>query len=416
MTPSRPYPDIPGVKLCHKCGCAWPADKKHFRADKNCKDGLEPWCKACRSATTKPRPNRIRTKKDPSRDPLNFDIDVDLGGPLPVDVSAEGKPSVYDQWNDVPVGDVTRVERGRDFKPDSAPPDGVWTSRLVATQSGISGSRDGGSGMSDPKGGNQPPPPVTIPLVRSPAPLRRILFVPDTHVPYHSKRAFALMLKAAAVFQPDTVVILGDFADCYSISSHSKNPGRVRLLDSEVADVNECLTQIDALGAKEKFYISGNHEDRLERYLSDRAPELFNLVKVRDLFKLDERGWKYTPYKEHVELGKLYLTHDCGNAGAQAHVKALNTFGGNAVIGHTHRLAIHYQRNAHGESHVGAHFGWLGDVDAVDYLHRIQACAWSLGFGIGHMDENGVVYLQPIPIINVGGNLSCVVDGVLHHG
>ena len=181
--------------------------------------------------------------------------------------------------------------------------------------------------------------PDVFKLSATPAPaipgkLKRVLIVPDTHVPYEDGRAWNLMLQCARDWKPDTIVILGDFGDFYSVSSHDKRPDRVRLLDDEVASINVRLTELDGLNASEKYFIAGNHEDRLERYLTQKAPELFNLVKVRDLFKLDSRGWKYTPYKSSLKLGKVNFTHDCGNAGAQAHMKALATFQHNVVIGH----------------------------------------------------------------------------------
>lgn len=241
--------------------------------------------------------------------------------------------------------------------------------------------------------------------------LRRILFVPDTHVPYHDRRAFALMLQAMRGWKPDIIAVLGDLADFYSVSSHAKRVDRVRTLDVEVAEVNEALSQLDALGATERHYVCGNHEERLERYLMDKAPELFNMVRIRDLFKLDDRGWHYTPYKESARIGALNLTHDVGQAGKFAFMRAMDAFQGNVVIGHTHRMGVHFEGNSKGECHVSAQFGWLGEVDKIDYMHKVAALrSWQLGFGTGTMLPDGTVFLQPIPIVNY----QCVVDGVLY--
>jgi hypothetical protein len=237
------------------------------------------------------------------------------------------------------------------------------------------------------------------------------LFIPDTHVPYEDKRAFRLMLKVAADWRPDALYVGGDFSDCYTVSAHSKDPARGRLLRQEVGAVNRRLDQLDALEAREKHFIEGNHEDRLSRYLADKAPELFGLVSIPELFKLEQRGWTFTPYKQSRRAGKISITHDCGDAGAYAHYKALDTFQGNVVINHTHRLGITYVGNARGKSHVGAMFGWLGDVRRVDYMHRVKALrAWHLGFGVGYQEPGGVIHLQAIPIINY----RCVVGGVLY--
>lgn len=238
--------------------------------------------------------------------------------------------------------------------------------------------------------------------------LQKILFVPDTHIPYHDTKAWALMLKAAKAFKPDIINIQGDFADFYAVSSHSKNPNRRRNLEWEVDQVKQGLDDLDALGAKVKKYVSGNHEDRLERYLMDKAPELFNMVTIPDVLELRKRGWTYVPYKSDTRIGKLYSTHDTGCAGRNAVFSNLNTYQHNVVTGHTHRMAYIVEGNAKGEAHLSASFGWLGDVKQTDYMHRIKSARdWALGFGTGYLAENGVVYVTPHPIIGY----TCLVEG-----
>ena len=231
--------------------------------------------------------------------------------------------------------------------------------------------------------------------------LERILFIPDVHRPYHDAKAWRLMIKAARSFGPRRLVVLGDFGDFYATSRHDKDPNRRRNLEFEVASMNRGLDELDALGARFKHFVAGNHEHNLERYLMQRAPELFNVVRVPELLRLRTRGWTYTPYKQHLRIGKLYVTHEVGRAGADAHRQARATFEGNVVIGHTHRMAMHYAGNAKGKARVGAMFGWLGDASKIDYAHRVQALRdWQLGFGIGFRDRRGVVHLQACPIIN----------------
>jgi predicted phosphodiesterase len=232
--------------------------------------------------------------------------------------------------------------------------------------------------------------------------LEKILLIPDCHVPYHDKDAFNLMLKAGKILKPDHVVILGDFADFYGVSSHSKDPNRALKLKEEIEDVKTALDQVIALGAKNNVFVAGNHEDRLERYLRDRAPELFNFISIPKILELKEKGFTYTPYKQAYKIGKLNITHDTGVAGKYAHYKALETFQHNIIIGHTHRIGYAVEGDAQGQRHLCAQLGWLGDVNEIDYMHQTKARKeWSLGFGTGHMDtKTGVVYVTPIPIIN----------------
>jgi UDP-2,3-diacylglucosamine pyrophosphatase LpxH len=232
---------------------------------------------------------------------------------------------------------------------------------------------------------------------------KRILLVPDAHHPYSDPKAWALLLKAGKRIKPDFIVVLGDLIDCYSVSSHLRDPSRRLTLEDEIESANEALDQLDDLGAKTRHYAAGNHEFRLDRYLMSNAPEVVGLgvARIDKLLRLKERGWGYTPYGRSYRVGKLNITHDVnGQAGAMAHSKAQAAFGGNVVIGHTHRMAVSYSGNLRSETHVGAMLGWLGDANATDYNHIAQSKRdWTLGFGVGVMEPNGNVHLQAIPIV-----------------
>ncbi len=251
-----------------------------------------------------------------------------------------------------------------------------------------------------------------FPYLDPPRDLLPILFVPDAHIPYHHAAAWALMLKAAADLKPQIICVIGDLADFFGVSDHLKDPRRARQLEGEVAQANDALDQLDALGATRKIFIEGNHEDRLKRYLEAKAPELFGFVDVPGLFRLGKRGWEHVGYHDYTKIGKLFVTHDVGAAGKYAIYQTLATYEHSIVTGHTHRLAYIVEGNAVGEYKVAAQFGWLGDVDQVDYLHRAKAKKdWALGFGVGYLDpRTGYVYLTPVPIVNG----TCVVNGKLY--
>jgi hypothetical protein len=205
-------------------------------------------------------------------------------------------------------------------------------------------------------------------------------------------------------------VTLGDFGDFYCTSRHSKDPTRSRDLQTEIDSCNAALDQLDTLGAAEKYFVAGNHEDNLSRYLMSNAPELYGIVKVERLFRLRERQWRYVPYKHYVKLGRIYVTHDTGLAGATAHTRSASKFGSNLVIGHTHRVAISYNTTVTGKSHVAAMFGWGGDPTKAEYMYKANMTDWCLGFGVGTVDPAGNVHLQACPVIDY----SVVVDGKLY--
>lgn len=245
--------------------------------------------------------------------------------------------------------------------------------------------------------------------------LKPVLIIPDVHIPYHDKRAWKLMLKVAKDIKPHYLFTIGDFMDFYAVSDHSKDPTRALKLDEEIKAGEAALDELDALGAKEKVFIGGNHCDRLERYLRNKAPELFHFVSVPDLLHLITRGWHYVPYKHDIEFGKLHLTHDVGVAGRYAVYKSLDAYQHSVITGHTHRLAYVVEGNATGkEFKLSAQFGWLGDAKEVDYMHRAKVNKdWALGFGIGYINpKTNYVYMSPIPLVDY----TCVCNGVLYIG
>jgi hypothetical protein len=131
-----------------------------------------------------------------------------------------------------------------------------------------------------------------------------------------------------------------------------------------------------------------------------KAPELWPFVNFPRLLELHGR-WKWIKFGGDVRLDSINYTHCVSSrtTGENAAIKARDEYQGNAAIGHVHWLGINYRGNAKGKQHVGASFGWLGDYEQADYLHRIQAMRWTQGMGIGYVVD-GVTHLQPVPFIN----------------
>lgn len=241
------------------------------------------------------------------------------------------------------------------------------------------------------------------PVETEPA-FQKIVFIPDTHVPYHDRDAFRLALKVVKKFRPHMLVILGDFADFYSVSQHEKDPNRRISLIEEVAVVKEKLDELTAACPRKtrRIYVSGNHEYRLDRYIRDKAPDLFGLTTVDAILELNESGWEYVPYKDYIKIGNLLISHDTGSAGMNAHRRSLSDAGsGNSVvIGHTHRMSWESKTTAEGDFVSAAMFGWLGNAEEIDYMHKTKVNNWVHGLGLGYLMPNGTVVTRPIPFVN----------------
>ena len=237
--------------------------------------------------------------------------------------------------------------------------------------------------------------------------MRAILTIPDVHVPFHDRKAWALMLRVVQETQPDHVVVMGDFIDCYSVSSFSRHPERVSRLKEELHAGNQELDKLHDLVGDRVTFLEGNHEFRVSKYIEQRAPELHGLVNLRDALAVD-RGWAWVPYREHTIMGKLAFAHDIGHVGRQAVQQSLDSMGHNLVIGHTHRAGIAYGGTLKGEHRVAMSCGWLGDVRQIDYMHRAKTRDWQHGFGWVRQAGNGDSWLTFVPIIQG----KCSLEGV----
>ena len=238
--------------------------------------------------------------------------------------------------------------------------------------------------------------------------VERDLIIPDVHAPYHDKRAVNLILeRVIPAFKWHGLRILGDFYDCYPVSFHRKDPRRERNFQAEITEARALKDQFQqAHKWKSKTFVEGNHEWRLPRYLSDKAPELYEWFMTNDPFGLI--GWNVIPYQQDTKIGKINYTHDVGFMGKYALIRSLEAYQDNMVMGHIHRMDYRVAANAAGVPHVGACFGWLGDIKKVDYMHQMKARSqWTLGFGVAYRIPNGTTWLVPVPIIQG----SCVLEG-----
>lgn len=242
--------------------------------------------------------------------------------------------------------------------------------------------------------------------------LRRVLILPDAHTPYHNRRSLErlIMAKVMPAFQWYALLILGDWFDNYAVSRFTKSTSRLSSLKAELAEGFKLLRMFKDSGLFERLiFIEGNHEKRLPKMVDEKAPAISEIIQEWWSTKFD--GFEYVPYMDDIRIGKLFATHDVGYAGESSTKQSLHTYQDNMVMGHNHLFDMHVRGNAKGIPHVGASFGWLGDVEKVDYRHRMKArSSYVQGFGVGYLRQDGVIYLNPKPI--VGG--TCEVEGKLY--
>jgi predicted phosphodiesterase len=231
---------------------------------------------------------------------------------------------------------------------------------------------------------------------------RTTFVISDVHAPFHDPEVWATKMSIVRFTRPDTVVIVGDFLDAYSISFFPKSPTRKARLIDEIEEAIPLLDELEALRVPNVFYLQGNHEERQERLILTAAPALDGMVRtIPEVLRIRERGWHWVPYKHSISIGKMRYSHDFSRFGINATRQALLDVGRSCTFGHSHRLGVAYQGQIEDSGHVAMNVGWAGDFEKVDYAHRDRARRdWMHGCGIVDEDEHGNVWPQAVAILN----------------
>jgi len=209
-----------------------------------------------------------------------------------------------------------------------------------------------------------------------------------------------LILKFAKWLKPNGIVLNGDIVDCFSISSHRVDAEELTKsgLNSEIDLASWLMSQFSKV--PERYWIGGNHEDRLYRYVTDRAPQLGRVATITfpKLFDLEKYGFKWTPYGEYITLGKLMVTHGeivrkHSAYSAKAH---FDKYGNSVLIGHTHRMGWYAHTNISGP-HGAWENGCLCRLDGLGYTHHPD---WQHCFAVVHVGPGGYFNVQQMPILD----------------
>lgn len=209
-------------------------------------------------------------------------------------------------------------------------------------------------------------------------------FIGDWHIPYHDPIAVELVLKFLEWFRPDTVFILGDYIDAYSVSRFDKDPQRLLSLQSELDEARGILCKLRRVCPRARIiYIAGNHEDRLRRYLW-KAPEISVLdnLQLPALLGLEELDIDYHGYERQLEWHGLLVEHGdrVSKHSAYTAKAMLEARGVSGISGHSHRLAAYY-RTDNGGVKVWYENGCVCDTNPTYVIGKPN---WAQGFTVAH--------------------------------
>jgi len=180
---------------------------------------------------------------------------------------------------------------------------------------------------------------------------KRSLYLSDIHVPYYSRMAVLLALEHGYKHDCDCVILAGDTIDFYTISRWQTDP-RKRDLQGELDMTIDILTLIrNNFGHADIFYMIGNHEERWDRYMSIKAPELLGnkYLSFAKQINAKELDIQIISDKRFLRIGKLNVIHGHEfGSGTASPVNPARTFflkGKECAIGgHYHKTSEHVEK------------------------------------------------------------------------
>ena len=203
---------------------------------------------------------------------------------------------------------------------------------------------------------------------RLPKDRKKVLLLSDIHFPYQDNLALTTALNYGKQEEIDTIFLMGDIMDFYQLSFHEKDP---RETDISL-ELEMCRNFFDSLKINfpnvSIYYIPGNHEYRLQRYLRVKAPELLDCTefKLDSLLKLGEKGIHYLEHGTKCYVGKLLLEHGDKMRGSGGVNPARSLFAKlkrHAICGHFHRTSEATEKVYDGDVFVTYSIGCLCELE-----------------------------------------------------
>lgn len=271
------------------------------------------------------------------------------------------------------------------------------------------------------------------------------LIITDTQIPFHDPEALSIVQQIAKENKPDQICIVGDILDFPTLSRFmTEEPHKNSLMDS-LDTTHQLLAQLRADNPDAKIeLLEGNHEQRLRRYIGEKACELYGIRRadrprersVLDLgflLRLDELEVNWHdgyPNGRHWINDRLKVVH--GNTVKQLGKTVVNMLKNDdtsSIMGHIHRFEM-AQRTIPGR-HAGrlimaASFGTLSRIDgAVPSFHSSVTGdgqqtkhieQWQQGAGWVTYNEGDKPFdIQPITI-NTFDNYHTKFNGKTYEG
>lgn len=231
----------------------------------------------------------------------------------------------------------------------------------------------------------------------------RVGVLSDIHLPYHERGQLLEALRSCRDYAPSHLILNGDIADFFSVSFWEKDP-RKRDLSNEIKTVREFLAVVRKQFPKtEIIYKLGNHEERWERYLRVKAPELIGVAdfEIDKVLHFGNYGIQKVSDCRVIRIGHLNVVHGhefkWGITDPVNPARGFYNRGKECCIGgHLHRTSSHNEKSMNGIVVSCWSTGCLCDLQP-DYAPINK---WNHGFATVELDKGGMFEVHNYKLIN----------------
>lgn len=241
----------------------------------------------------------------------------------------------------------------------------------------------------------------------------------DVHLPFHDPRAVNLVLDIFESMGIHRLIINGDLLDFLNISLHGpKHPDIQETLENELFSGQEFLSNLrKRFKGVEIVYLFGNHEDRLNRFIIQKCPAFWNVLRLETQLNLDSLDIHYLPYNGFYQLedSKLRIQHSPPSYGINGTMTSLyNKLDHDYMYGCTHRMQHSARTGASGAVYNAWFNGWLGSTSLTETHSHVFSFAkghdnWQQCAAVIATIDGQTTHVHQFPIINysayVGGDL-----------
>ena len=234
-----------------------------------------------------------------------------------------------------------------------------------------------------------------------PTSIKNVAVWGDLHIPYHESDAVKAAIKLAKEDKVDAIFLNGDVMDFFGLSFHEKNPKNRPRISEELESARQFLK-----GLRKHFpnipiyWIDGNHEYRLERYLAVKAPELLDTseFQIASLLRMAEYGITYLGFRTKCYFGKLLVEHGDrlkGTGGVNPARSARLKYKRSVLVNHFHKLSVDSGKQYDGDVMTCWSNGCLCELEP-EYMEVNEHV-----HGVCHVQMNGDNYrVRQYQIIN----------------